>query len=318
MDNKILIISNDNTNLLDSLVYMMEQEKVDYVISHHLKDLSDNITMVIYINYKNDEMIKQLSDVKVPIIVISDEKNIIKNENTSVNYVITNLISDNTSYTDVQKEYLFKKGIYWIVMQKVNEFITNVNNMNGLIIDTTECKTIPENWMFKFDSIAETYNWLSKKNRSGNKNFIKKEINFYNKKVYNDSSKEINYLVDKIMNIKDGMNLIDIFICTKEEFQKLKDNYFFKSLLNNLSFTYNIYFIDRDSFSKEEPELLNKLLDGVIIYEDCVYVDTYDDEYSLGTVNCNKDIIIEYNKQFDYILNKYGLKINSDGDINGI
>lgn len=147
---------------------------------------------------------------------------------------------------------------------------------------------------------------------------IKKEINFYNKKVYNDSSKEINYLIDKIMNIKDGMNLIDIFICTKEELEKLKSNYFFKSLLNNLSSTYNIYFIDRDKFSKEEPELLKKLLDGIIIYEDCVYIDTYCDEYSLGKVNCNKNVIDEYNRQFDYILDKYGIKINSDGDINGI
>ncbi len=318
MENKILIVSNDKTNLLDSLTYMMEQEKIDYVTSNHLNDLSDDITTVIYIDCKNNVMVKQLSNIKVPIIVISDEKCVIENKNNTVNYVITNLVNDNTNYTDVQKEYLFKKGIYRVVMQKVNEFINNADNIDGLVIDTTLIKTIPNNWIFKFDSIAETYTWLSKKNKEGNKDFIKKEINFYNKKVYNDSSKEINYLVDKIMNIKDGMILIDVFICTKEELEKLKSNYFFKSLLNNLSSTYNIYFVDSDKFYKEEPKFLNELLDGVIIYEDCVYKDTYDDEYSLGEVNCNKNVIDEYNNKFDYILDKYGKKINSDGDIYGI
>lgn len=169
MDNKILIISEQHTNLFDSLIYLMEQEKLDYITNNCLKDLSNDITAVIYIDYKNNDMLNKLSTVNIPVIIISDEKCIIKNKNVIVNYVVTNLVNDNTTYTDVQKEYLFKKGIYWVVMQKVNEFINNVDNMDGLIIDTTECKAIPENWIFNFDSIAETYTWLSKKNKKGNK-----------------------------------------------------------------------------------------------------------------------------------------------------
>lgn len=313
----LMIITNHKSNLLDSLIYLMNQEKYDYCIENNLSNLNDEITNVIYIDCKSDAIEKEMDNISIPVIFISDEKKVLKT-NGIVNYVVIKSLYDETNYTETQKEYLFKKGIYSNIINYVNKFINNDDNIDGLVIDTTLIRSIPNNWMFKFDSIAETYNWLSKKNRVGNKNFITKEINFYSNKVYNDSSKEINYLIDKIINIKNGMNLIDVFICTKEELEKLKNNYFFKSLLKNLSSTYNMYFIDKNIFTKEEPELLNKLLDGVIIYEDCVYNDTYNDEYSLGTVNCNKNVIDEYNKQFDYVLDKYGLKINSDGDINGI
>ena len=64
--------------------------------------------------------------------------------------------------------------------------------------------------------------------------------------------------------------------------------------------------------------MYNKLLDGVAIYDDSVYIDTYDDEYSLGKVDCNKSTIDEYNKYFDYVVDKYGTRINTEDDTNGI
>ena len=79
-----------------------------------------------------------------------------------------------------------------------------------------------------------------------------------------------------------------------------------------------MYYVNKEKLKNNEPDLLDKLLDGILIYEDCVYKDNYNDEYSLGTVNCNTNVVLEYNKYFDYILDRYGLKLNSDGDIDGI
>lgn len=62
--------------------------------------------------------------------------------------------------------------------------------------------------------------------------------------------------------------------------------------------------------------MLERLLDGIIIYEDCVYRDTYKDENSLGYVDCNQKTIDEYNKYFDYIMNKYGYRISTESDLN--
>jgi len=319
MEQKVLIISNKNSNLINSIVYLLEQEKIEYLKSNTLENFSEEISNVIYVDLKNNDVYNQLKHLNVPILVISDEKKVLKDTNSIISYIITNLFNDDTIYTNVQLEYLFKKGLYSVLNSNILNILTNLDNINGYVIDITECQSTPVNWKFKFNSIAETYNWLKVKNKSGNKDFIKKEINFYNStKVYNDSSKEINYLIDKIMVIKSGINLLDIYLCTKEELENLKSNYFFKALLTHISDTYSMYFIDKDEFSTKEPELLQEFMDGIIIYEDCVYKDTYNDEYSLGYVDCNSEIIMKYNNNFDYVLKKYGKKLNSGGDIDEI
>lgn len=318
MDNKIMIVFKDRTNLTDSILYLMEQEKIECMVSIDFNGFNEDITGIIYIDQKNDELDEQLGLLSIPVLIISDEKRYVKN-GIMINYIVTNLINDNDEYTDVQLEYLFKKGLYSILNSNIMSFFNRLDKVNGLAIDITGCEVTPSDWTFKFDSIAETYNWLKKKRKSGNIHFVKKEMNFYNSdKVYNDSSKEINYLINKIMNIKDGEKIMDTYVCTRAELEKFKNNYFFKSLLANLSSTYNMYYIDKDEVLANEPQFLEKCLDGLIIYEDCVYRDTYDDEYSLGYVNCSRETIIEYNEYFDYILDKYGKKLNSDGDIDGI
>jgi len=50
----------------------------------------------------------------------------------------------------------------------------------------------------------------------------------------NDSLNEINYLSEKLLNIKRGQNIIDIFILTEEEYKKYKENFFFKVLTKNI------------------------------------------------------------------------------------
>jgi hypothetical protein len=119
-------------------------------------------------------------------------------------------------------------------------------------------------------------------------------------------------------NVTKQVKLIDIFVCTNKELEFFKTNYFFKLLLKNISDTYKIYIVDRDILKEKEPIVYNKLLDGVAIYDDSVYIDTYDDEYSLGKVDCNKSTIDEYNKYFDYVVDKYGTRINTEDDTNGI
>lgn len=153
-------------------------------------------------------------------------------------------------------------------------------------------------------------------NRTTNYNFTQKNISFYSDKVYDDSVREINYLTEQIMNIKDKKNLIDIFILDREEYNTLRKNYFFKSLAKNLSDTYSIYLIDKNEILNNDSDLLDKLRDGIIIYEDCIYKDTYDDEFSLGYVDCKRKTVEEYSKYFDYILEKYGKKLTWEVDEN--
>ena len=93
-------------------------------------------------------------------------------------------------------------------------------------------------------------------------------------------------------------------------------NYFFKLLIKNISSTYRFYLIDKDKLLSNDKDLVTKLTDGIALYNDCVYRDTYDDEFSLGYVDCNADTILEYNKYFDYIVNRYGVEIKGERDLN--
>lgn len=315
MEQKVWIQTSRKSNLLDSLIYYMEIEKIDYVISNTQQRPNDDITNIIYIKDEKDSNL--IVEENIPIIYIESRKNIVPEKKQVINYVITKLVDDESDYTAVQKEYLFKKGIYSIFLQKIGELLENTHNYNGMIYDLTEIKSIPDNWIFNFDSITETYSWLSKRNQNLPNDFPRKVINFYSDKVYNDSLKEINYLTEKIMEIKSKKNLIDLFICTKDELRLLKENYFFKLLLKNISSTYQLYLVDKEKLENDEKTLLSKLLDGVIIYPDCVYKDTYQDELSLGYVDCNQKTIEQYQEYFKYVKDKYGYKLESGSDIDG-
>lgn len=307
MPEKILIYTKLKNNLLDALIYFMETEKLDYVVSDNINE--EGVTSIIYI----DDGVGEIKT-KLPIIFISGEKKIVKSTSKSLNYIVTNLINESVEYTEIQKEYLFKKGTYNIFLHNVSELLKNDYNYNGIIIDLTEIKTIPYNWVFNFDSIAETYAWLSKMNSMQDDEFVRKSINFYSEKVYNDSIKEINYLTDKITDIKDKKKSIDIFILSPEELTSLRSNYFFKLLLQNTSETYQLYLIDKDTLKTKEPEIYNDFLDGTTIYKDCIYRDTYADELSLGYVDCTKETYDKYVRLFDYVLKEYGHLLSKEGE----
>ena len=61
--------------------------------------------------------------------------------------------------------------------------------------------------------------------------------------------------------------------------------------------------------------MMEKVLDGICIYDDCIYRDTYEDEISLGYVDCNQKVIEEYLQYFDELKEEYGYKISSEGDM---
>lgn len=314
METKVLIKRGLHNNIIDAITSYFDLEKIEYVVADNLNAIEKDITNIIYIC---DEMDKNDFSIKedIPIILVSNTKKVIEKKANVIHYIVTGLIDDHNNYTDVQKEYLFKKGIYHIFIQKIQELLDHEENDNGMIYDMTEIKMAPYNWIFHFDSISDTYYWLSKKNQSMKENFIRKAINFCSDKVYDDSLREINHLTEKIMDIKKGRKSIDLFIGTKEELKILKSNYFFRALLKNISSTYHIYLIDKDKLEKKNPSMMEKVLDGICIYDDCIYRDTYEDEISLGYVDCNQKVIEEYLQYFDELKEEYGYKISSEGDM---
>lgn len=314
MDEKVIIRATNQSNLLKAIMDYMETEKIEYSVEENLL-IEDNIKKVIYIDDDNQDISSILENKNLSLILISDKKRIIDSKLT-INYIITNLVYDKTKYTDVQDEYLYKKGIYHIFQEKLGELLENINNYDGIIYDLTELKPAHNNWIFNFESINDTYSWLSKKNKMLPNNFVRKVINFYDDKVYDDSIREINYLTEKLVEIKDGKNVIDIFICSKEELKLFEKNYFFKLLIKNICSTYKLYLIDKDELFENDKDLMIKLRDGIAIYNDCVYRDTYDNEFSLGYVDCNESTVKEYNEYFDYILDKYGVEIKTGSDLN--
>ena len=124
-------------------------------------------------------------------MIITDRVIDIKNISFKCNEIVTSLVNDNNNYTSAQEEYLFRDGIYNVINELVLDFINN-RTIDKLIYDTSCCKLKPTDWVFGFDSIAETYAWLSRKNRCVEKE--RKVIETCNDVIFNDSDKEINYL----------------------------------------------------------------------------------------------------------------------------
>ena len=131
MDNKIMIVFKDRTNLTDSILYLMEQEKIECMVSIDFNGFNEDITGIIYIDQKNDELDEQLGLLSVPVLIISDEKRYVKN-GIMINYIVTNLINDNDEYTDVQLEYLFKKGLYSILNSNIMSFFNRLDKVTTI------------------------------------------------------------------------------------------------------------------------------------------------------------------------------------------
>jgi len=312
---------NKNNNLYDAILYYLDNEKIDYEL---IEDNYDYNT-IIFVGHSNEKIEINNSS---SVIVISDKKEIIKDNKYIVNYIITNLVNDDTEYTEVQKEYLFKKGIYNVFIQKLAELIENKNNYNSLIYDLTEMKVEPYNWIFKFESINDTYAWLSRMNRTTSHNFVQKNISFYSEKVYDDSVREINYLTEQIINIKD--NKVEVIgqdnqyeyyhnnkinYLSKSDFF-ISDKYFDNEQIEDKDLNFTdikkegnyLYYLDKDKFykvletNKKKPILLFELADIkewkivndtlLIVSKDSLYV--YSDNKGLSKIITYNELNYNY------------------------
>lgn len=314
MNNKILIISKEESNMLEAITYKFNREKVDYITVGNVKT-KETFDIIVVIGKENIDKVEKCANKNSLVILISDEK-LLKTYNYKINTIITSLINDKTKYTYAQKEYLFRRDLYGIIIDKIYELISDINSfIDGLIMDFTNCKTNHPNWTFEFDSIRESYDWLTKTNNHQDAKIEQKIIDFYLDRVYNDSDKEIKYLIERIEAIRSGKKSVDIYVCSKEELKTFRKNKFFKLLVHNISSNYKIYVVDKDRLKNELKDIYEKTIYGIIIYQDCVYKDYLDNEYSLGYVDCKQETIDEYSKMFDTIVNKLGIEIKRESDL---
>ena len=306
----MLIISKNDNEVLKSVQYLLNQEKLEYQVESKYKD-NDSDKVIFITNDVNDIP----SNIDKDTLIITSSKIDLSKYKCKSNEIITKLVNDNNKYTKAQEEYLFRDGIYSIINEVVLNFI-NDKTIDKMIYDTSSCNLKPNDWTFAFDSLAESYAWLSRKNH-----FVEKErkvIEISNDVAFNDSDKEINYLSDYVALAKKGTKITTIYVGTKEDVEERKKNRFFDILVRKSGKNVITYFCDISVLEEKEPELLSKIRDGIAIYEDCVYKDTFNSEYSLGIVDCKIESVKEYTDIFNYLIKNYCVLLADRGEYVGI
>lgn len=306
----MLIISKNDNEVLKSVQYLLNQEKLEYQVESKYKD-NDSDKVIFITNDVNDIP----SNIDKDTLIITSSKIDLSKYKCKSNEIITKLVNDNNKYTKAQEEYLFRDGIYSIINEVVLNFI-NDKTIDKMIYDTSSCNLKPNDWTFAFDSLAESYAWLSRKNH-----FVEKErkvIEISNDVAFNDSDKEINYLSDYVALAKKGTKITTIYVGTKEDVEEKKKNRFFDILVRKSGKNVITYFCDISVLEEKEPELLSKIRDGIAVYEDCVYKDTFNSEYSLGIVDCKIESVKEYTDIFNYLIKNYCVLLADRGEYVGI
>ena len=309
----MLIVSENENEVLKSITYLLNQEKIEYETSNSFKDIKEDKVIIITSN-EYELSSNNCND----CLIITNKKIDISDCSFKCNEIVTSLIESNLDFTRSQEEYLFRDGIYSVINNIVLDFI-NENTIDKIIYDLSCCKSTPNDWIFNFDSIAETYSWLNRKNHELVGDL--KVIDITNKNLFytfNDSDKEIRYLSEYILLAKKGMQLSTIFICTKNEIQEKMKNRFFNLLARKCGENVKTYFCDIDVLQNLEPQILDRARDGINIYDDCVYRDTYKNELSLGYVDCKLETVKEYTELFNYLKEKYSISLVEGGEYVGI
>ena len=309
----MLIVSENENEVLKSIAYLLNQEKIEYETSNSFKDIKEDKVIIITSN-EYELSSNNCND----CLIITNKKIDISDCSFKCNEIVTSLIESNLDFTRSQEEYLFRDGIYSVINNIVLDFI-NENTIDKIIYDLSCCKSTPNDWIFNFDSIAETYSWLNRKNHELVGDL--KVIDITNKNLFytfNDSDKEIRYLSEYILLAKKGMHLSTIFICTKNEIQEKMKNRFFNLLARKCGENVKTYFCDIDVLQSLEPQILDRARDGINIYDDCVYRDTYKNELSLGYVDCKLETVKEYTELFNYLKEKYSILLVEGGEYVGI
>ena len=309
----MLIVSENENEVLKSITYLLNQEKIEYETSNSFKDIKEDKVIIITSN-EYELSSNNCND----CLIITNKKIDISDCSFKCNEIVTSLIESNLDFTRSQEEYLFRDGIYSVINNIVLDFI-NENTIDKIIYDLSCCKSTPNDWIFNFDSIAETYSWLNRKNHELVGDL--KVIDITNKNLFytfNDSDKEIRYLSEYILLAKKGMHLSTIFICTRNEIQEKMKNRFFNLLARECGENVKTYFCDIDVLQNLEPQILDRARDGINIYDDCVYRDTYKNELSLGYVDCKLETVKEYIELFNYLKEKYSILLVEGGEYVGI
>ena len=305
----MLIVSENENEVLKSIAYLLNQEKIEYETSNSFKDIKEDKVIIITSN-EYELSSNNCND----CLIITNKKIDISDCSFKCNEIVTSLIESNLDFTRSQEEYLFRDGIYSVINNIVLDFI-NENTIDKIIYDLSCCKSTPNDWIFNFDSIAETYSWLNRKNHELVGDL--KVIDITNKNLFytfNDSDKEIRYLSEYIYLAKKGMNLSTIFVANKNEIQEKMKNRFFKILACKCGENVKTYFCDIDVLQRQEPQILDKIRDGINIYDDCVYRDTYKNELSLGYVDCKLETVKEYTELYNYLKENYSILLAKGGE----
>ena len=106
----MLIVSKNENEVLKSVEYLLNQERLEYEIDNKYKNT--NYDKVIFITSDVTDIPK---NIKKDFIIISDKKIDLKNYSSKSNEIITPLINDNNEYSASQEEYLYRDGIYSVI-----------------------------------------------------------------------------------------------------------------------------------------------------------------------------------------------------------
>jgi hypothetical protein len=181
--------------------------------------------------------------------------------------------------------------------------------LNNSRIDLSDSNFSPSDYTFEFNSIHESYKWLNNKldayklpkDKGGSKE-TQKLVEVVKDNIHDDSDNEIRYLSNRIRRIKSGAKKDEIFVPSRSEYKKLKNNYFFKQLKKNISKTYRLFYIEREDIKKLSKRLDKLVGWGYIIFHDCVYMDYENNSRTLGYVDLKKKTRKEYMVAFDKLL----------------
>lgn len=320
MEGRVGILILQKNNLTEGIAYGLTQEQIEYEIVETKKavEVKEFDWLVVINNFDIGPVLEAGAKNKVKILIVSPNKVDLKNINSYHCTVITKLVEDKKTYSPTQKEYLFRKGLYSVVNKYIHQYLEGADHLaSGTIVDLREVNSEPTDWIFEFSSLNESYSWLMERNSKQDPKAELKIINFFLDRLYNDSDKEIRYLVERISKIKNGQKSSDIFICTKEELAKYSKNLFFKNLIKNISKNYKTYLVDKDRLKQEYPDIYDAVIWGIIIYDDCVYRDYFDNKISLGYVDCREEKVKEYNQIYETMINNLGVEIKGEEDLNG-
>ena len=90
MNERVIIKSTNQNNLLKAIINYMESEKIDYILQENsLEGTTKDFKKLIYIDDGSKDFNDFFENKELSIIVISDKKEVVDGK-ANINYIITN------------------------------------------------------------------------------------------------------------------------------------------------------------------------------------------------------------------------------------